>query len=197
MVSDVAVCVEDEEISKGAMLMAQWTQNYLGEKAGNVECYGKGKREENLADIQTMLKNQTDICKDKFDSCFNKFLENIKESSEFGIQIIKINSHEALYSTNPTIPFSCHVKKNIKKNIHWIIGGGIVLILLAYFNHKRNQAAKEKRDLEDLITLVLSRLRDVKKGVPEHIRDSLKEDYGDQIDVLKLWPRVNAILNID
>jgi hypothetical protein len=91
----------------------------------------------------------------------------------------------------------CRVQKNINENKVFIILSITFLFLFLILNTLKQQWLIEKRDLEDLIGIVLNSIKEYNTIIPENLKDDLILDFDDKINVKKLWTKVENYIKKD
>lgn len=113
------------------------------------------------------------------------------------VKTVKVEKKRMIYSTYPQIPIMCRVTRKIQENITYI-GGGIVFLLIIFLgNVWKNRIERAKREKEDLVSMVLTYLKENESYTIVHLRDEIKEQFNDVMDVMKHWPDVEEEVRND
>ncbi|KAL9650939.1 hypothetical protein ABK040_015042 [Willaertia magna] len=212
-----AVCVKDERISNTALNYIHLVQNDLSSLLGRQFCGESVQSTRPLASIKDELRTKfmrdeeivfTDIQKDlpeekkqlehvkrkvaMFDKIFDQFTHLIETSSEnFELEIIKKDGIDVVKSTNPSLPPLCRIRVRAVEYKGVVATILILLVFIIIGNVIKRSNDKAKRDFEDLVRVVLTKLKNKRtEMIIEHVRDEVKEEYSDRINVDKLWDKV-------
>ncbi|KAG2388302.1 hypothetical protein C9374_000466 [Naegleria lovaniensis] len=199
-----AVCVKDERIPLASIQLINDLQAELSSLAGKYECGEAKQKTKRLEDVKKSLATKPYAVGLDENLVMDQVAQLIKSSPEnFQLVIseeIIDNSDgkvSVIYSTNPSLPFQCRVSKTVTEN-KGVIGTILILaIFVVIGNVIKKRVDKERVDFEDLVRIALTRIKERSEIIVEHLRDELKEDYGDQINVDKLWPKVEDFLSQD
>ncbi|KAL0488317.1 inner nuclear membrane protein SRC1-like [Acrasis kona] len=128
-----------------------------------------------------------------FNASFQKFIQLLRASSKnFELDFepnADSSKEDVIYSTNPSIPFYCRVVRKCYENAYFLIGSFLLLCAVLIGNALKKKHDQERLDLEDLIRIVITRIKDKGRLKQLVLKADLKEQFSD-IDVDKLWPKV-------
>ncbi|KAF0976927.1 hypothetical protein FDP41_004222 [Naegleria fowleri] len=199
-----AVCVKDERIPLASIQFINDLQAELSSLAGKYECGEAKQKTKLLDDVKKSLATKPYAVGLDENLVMAQVAQLIKSSPEnFQLVISEEpvdNTDEKasiIFSTNSSLPFQCRVTKTVLEN-KGVIGTIVILAIFVIIgNVIKKRIDKERVDFEDLVRIALTRIKERSEIVVEHLRDELKEDYGDQINVDKLWPKVEDFLSQD
>lgn len=198
----VPICVENTDKSKSALLLySTVVKPYLDKKAGRYKCKEESTPGEQISVLKSnVMSTSYDWEKDagKIGDAFDYLIELVKTSDQFGLEIKtetddKENQIEYLISKDAQLPFMCKLINRAHENMNYIIAIIGIAILVVVANFFKQKWTKERQDLEDIVTIILSKLKHEQKGSMMELKEAITQEFGTQYNVEKLWPRVQIV----
>eukprot|EP01080_Neovahlkampfia_damariscottae_P011690 gene11690-4924_t len=206
---ELFICSENEEITNHATSVVKILQKSLSTQTGKFECKESTKKGYTLSEVTKKVNETLDLKNEMLGHVMDKLVILMKKSSkELGIsteeieQPISINSNETkketiFYSENPELSLGCRLKKKFSEYKILISLITLLVFIIGILNLIATKRVEDRYKFEDLVTEVKTRLKDQKSCVMVHLRDSLAEEYGDQIEVETVWSGVELAISKD
>jgi hypothetical protein len=194
---ELFLCSEDEEITTYATSFIKGFQKDLSIQMGKFLCGETLAKGFTFSQVKKQLNHIYNLSEEKNEAVFNKLKSILNSSVDFKILIESSETEEFFYSSDPELSFTCRLTNKVSE-YKYIIGSIFAIILLiGFINAVKSHNAHERHKFEEFVAEVKNRLKtQISCGVV-NLRDSLVEEFGDQIDVESVWPNVTQEISKD
>ena len=203
---ELLICSDNKEITNYATSVVKDIQKLLSSQTGKFLCKESKKKGFTTEEIKNKIQEKLSLSEEKLDLVMDKLINLIKNSTkEFEINIEEnvSNGNETniieniFYSENPDLSFGCRLTNKISEYKILILLIFLFILIIGILNIIKNKRTEERHKFEDLVTAIKTKLKDEKNCVMVHLRDSLNEEYGDQIDIESVWSDVEIAISKD
>jgi hypothetical protein len=194
---ELFLCSEDEEITTYATSFIKGFQKDLSIQTGKFICGESLAKGFTFSQVKKQLNHTYNLGEEKIEIVFKKLISILKDAGEFKIVIESSETEDFFYSSDPELSFTCRLTNKVSE-YKYIIGSIFAIILLiGFINAVKSHNAHERHKFEEFVAEVKNRLKThISCGVV-NLRDSLVEEFGDQIDVESVWPNVTQEISKD